>query len=143
MKAYTLHYFWHDLISGQYMIEFSFGLPQAQTQEKIRFVKSESEGKEYLEGDKSHWFKVCVEFVVNQATKITENQMDQARERSMQLCNGFYNSVAERSVPLKELCSRFMHGQKHFLRIIQHSGEESSLLHCVNEITKFCQQELR
>ena len=143
MKAYTVNHFWKDILHGKYMLDFHFALPLGTVKEKLVFVNSEADGITYLESDKNTWFKVCVEFILEHAKKIEENTINEDRMNALSLCQGFYNSVAYKTAPVKELCSRFITGQRHFYKIIQHASPDETLLTCVNELIKFCQQELK
>jgi len=135
MKAYTLYNQWHEIKTGQCMVNYSFALPHKSEVHKTRIFDDNYALHAYLSADKMQWFKLCIETFLNENKK--ENE-------AYKLCTKFYNALEAPTTELAQACNSFLRGIDHFTNILP--AIEDQPAHTIqtknlNELIIFCQQE--
>lgn len=141
MHIYQIKGLSHNLLNDEYNLAYSFSLPGTEKRVITLGFANKKDLDKYLESDKNSWFRMWLEHIIN-TTKELSTSADIAYKRSLELCESYYQSVYNGDVSIKELCARFIKGQKHFFKIIE-SFKGTQHITIINGLLTFCQQELR
>jgi hypothetical protein len=142
MKAYNLNHFWHDLITGKYMVEFIFGCPGQDVVIKERQFDNKESAERYVYSCKLSWVKICIEKYIHHKKHIIEANGSQHQKNALEHCLSFYNDIEAKACGVETICKRFLKGKSAFEAILpsQNNASYQSSVNNLNEIIKFCNQ---